>query len=131
MNRILGITFLLAIAFSQATAQEKPGCNPKACKPGNTKTGEAVAITQLRENMTILQKNWNRKNPQQPLQMDLTPGSGDQQSLDKLWTALLQIRKSVTGESKVATAFQDASGAKKVKWLSGQVAILQEELISQ
>ena len=90
-----------------------------------------MAITQLRENMTILQKNWNRKNPQQPLQRDLTPGSGDQQSLDKLWTALLQIRKSVTGESKVATAFQDASGAKKVKWLSGQVAILQEELISQ
>ena len=44
----LTLLVLVSIQMSSIAQETKPGCNPKACKPGNTKVEEAVAITNLR-----------------------------------------------------------------------------------
>ena len=46
---------VIAIAAMGATAQDaKKGCNPKACKPGDTKVEEAEVITNLRTKVVKL-----------------------------------------------------------------------------
>lgn len=69
----------IVIAAMGATAQDvaKKGCNPKACKPGNTKVEEAMVITELREKVVELSELVTSKGikPQ-----DLT-GSSEEESL--------------------------------------------------
>lgn len=48
---------MIVIAVVNAIAQDaKKGCNPKACKPGNTKVEEAEVITNLRTKVIELSK---------------------------------------------------------------------------
>lgn len=46
----------IVIAAMGALAQDaaKKGCNPKACKPGNTKVEEAAVISELRNKVVAL-----------------------------------------------------------------------------
>ncbi len=111
-----GMLFVaIVIAAMGATAQDaaKKGCNPKACKPGNTKVEEAVVITDLRTKVVELSE---LSNSNETKLQDLT-GNSEEESL-KLISAEVK-RLSILW--KIPEQDLDSSGGKLLSQLQSVV----------
>ena len=62
MKKILFVIALTLFTLSASMAQEKKGCNPSACKPGDTKVEAAAVITDLRNNLSTFKSHVSSQN---------------------------------------------------------------------
>ena len=112
---------VIVIAAMGATAQDvaKKGCNPKACKPGNTKVEEAVVITELRNKVVTLSEKVVFDNVKHD---DLT-GSNEDESLQLISEEV----KRISGFLQVTDDELNGSGAKLINQLQSRIEKLSTE----
>ena len=116
MKKLL-LAAVIAMVAMGATAQDvKKGCNPEACKPGNTKVEEASVITELRTKVIQLSE---QVHPGATMQEDLI-GKDEEESLSLISKEVLLLSGLLDhGEYKVS-----GSGAALVNQLSTHVDAL-------
>ena len=119
MKKLL-LVAVMAIAAMGVTAQDaKKGCNPKACKPGNTKVEEALVITNLRTKVLKLSE---QVSAQEARQTDLI-GKDEEESLDLISKEVSRL----SGLLKQGDYQAAGSGATLVNQLSTYVDKLMME----
>ena len=79
MKRLIFTLTLSCVTLLALSQEAKKGCNPSACKPGNTKVEEALAITNLRDALVEIKKELQEKNLIQVSQ--ISKGKNDTESL--------------------------------------------------
>ncbi len=123
MKKLLVLSVLNFVIFSGVFAQkaeQKPGCNPSACKPGDTKKEEAQVITDLRADLVLLAEAWKTGTLES---MDLTAGSSDVESLEKMILAFEEMRKDWGNQTgtKLEPLKYPAQLAKRARRLQQQI----------
>ena len=116
-------------AFSQGN-DAKPGCNPSACKPGNTKVAEAGILTDLRSELETIQMRW--ENEFGNLNIDLSAGLDDKKSLDKMIKATEQMKSvmNITISETFTPRRYSTSPARRAAELKEEISMIKEKLNS-
>ncbi len=115
------------VAFSQKD-ESKPGCNPSACKPGNTKVAEAKILTELRSELVSIESDWDPSLGR--LAVDFSPGGDDKESLNKMVLAAEQIKLILNRNANEELEVKKYSDrpAKKAAELREELASIREQL---
>lgn len=118
MRKLIILLFTTLLLNLQSFAQEgKPGCNPKSCKPGDTKVEEAAIITELRTEalkLKLLKSNQSIATSSVVIERGVT----DEQSLLIISKVVNDVEILV---GKQPTDFRKYDGAKLVRKISSTI----------
>jgi hypothetical protein len=102
------IFFLVAMVMGVAmelNAQTKPGCNPSSCGPSGTKTEEAKAITDMRQDLQVviskLAKSGTTIN-EQIIATQISQGSTDDESLLYIYQTAFSLHTELIAKVNAA-----------------------------
>ncbi|MBV6644607.1 MAG: hypothetical protein KI790_04115 [Cyclobacteriaceae bacterium] len=143
MKRLILILWLMStviILYAQEAKVEeatKPGCNPKACGPHDTKKQEAAVISTLREDLKAIDRKWLLKNKEkdsyQSISSKIEKGGNDGESLIKLIMGAeildASLRFRYTHRMVVVFSYE-GSNAQKVQTLKKHIALLESVITS-
>lgn len=133
MRRILVFSLLLFMSLwitEQTMAQKTTGCNPKACGPEDTKTGEAKVITNLRDDLGQLKEQMiNQKKyvfDTSILQSEIKKGKSDAESLLILALEVSHVENEL--RSQLGSAWTLSSTGKQLDNRAQQLAYLRAKV---
>ena len=109
-------------------------CEPKKCKPGDTKKQEAAVITNLRNDLLAIGEALEAKSVEVKIQTPLTAGKDDHETLDLMIRYIRSLDKGLaTGRRSYSLEFRlsdtdkpDINKAKVVAVMKDYVAHLKK-----
>ena len=91
MKKFIFALSLFMITLAGHAQKNTKGCNPSACKPGNTKVEEALVITELRNSLVLIKQDLEGR-----IMIDDTsvlPGHDETHSLEIMTNEVNQLEK--------------------------------------